>query len=96
MKTSTSIHCPGGVVLKDIALSAEVLGSLLKPVKSDALLPTARYRCDVSSELCCPSAKSRRWIPLLITRCAVVARVFVQQFLELLCFYFWSFFRHVA
>ena len=24
---------------------------------------TARYRCDVSSELCCQGAKRRRWIP---------------------------------
>ena len=33
------------------------LGSFPGPVKSDAVSPTARHRCDVSSVLCSPSAK---------------------------------------
>ena len=28
------------------------------------------HRCDVSSELCCPGADSRRWISLLVARSA--------------------------
>ena len=31
---------------------------------------TARLRCDVSSELCCPVAKLGRWAPPLVTRFA--------------------------
>ena len=30
------------------------------------LSPVARHRCDVSSALCCPLAKSRRWIPSFV------------------------------
>ena len=32
----------------------QVRGSILGPVKSDTAAPIACYRCDVSSELCCP------------------------------------------
>ena len=32
------------------------------------------HRCDVSSELCCPDAKPRRWAPL-VTRFGVIPRV---------------------
>ena len=31
--------------------------------ESDAASPKARHRCDVSSKLCCPGAKPRRWAP---------------------------------
>ena len=34
--------------------------------------PTTRHRCDVSSELCCPGAKPRRWAPQLVTRLSVI------------------------
>ena len=37
--------------------------------------PTARHRCDVSSELCCPRAKPRRWAPPFDTRFGVTPRV---------------------
>ena len=37
--------------------------------------PTARHRCDVSSELCFPGAKPRRWAPPLLTRCGVILRM---------------------
>ena len=41
----------------------EVLASITRPVKSGTASPTTRYRCDVLSELCCPSAKPRIWTP---------------------------------
>ena len=47
-------------LFKDIADVAGGLGSIPGPVRSDTVSPTARYCCDVSSELCCPDAKSRR------------------------------------
>ena len=43
------------------SLSArQIMGFIPGPVKTDKLSPTARHRCDVSSELCCPGAKPRR------------------------------------
>ena len=41
----------------------------------DTKSPTARHRCDVSSELCCPDAKPRRWVPPLVTRFGIIRRV---------------------
>ena len=41
----------------------------------DTVSPTTRHRCDVSSELCCPGAKPRRWAPQLVTRFGVIRRV---------------------
>ena len=38
--------------------------------------PTTRHRCDVSSELCSPGAKPRRWAPQLVTRFGVLRRVY--------------------
>ena len=46
----------------------EVEGSIAGSVKSDAVSPTARHRCDVSFELCCRSVKPRRLAPSLVTR----------------------------
>ena len=46
--------------LKTPLVAAKVWGSIPGSVKSDTASPTARYRCDVSSELCCPGAKSRK------------------------------------
>ena len=37
--------------------------------------PAARHRCDVSLELCCPGAKSRRWAPPDVTRFGVIPQV---------------------
>ena len=34
--------------------------------------PTARLRCDVSSELCCPGAKPRRLTSPLVSRFGVI------------------------
>ena len=53
----------------------DVFGSILGPLKSDTVSPTARHRCDVSSELCCPGVKLRRWTPPLVTRFGVIPRV---------------------
>ena len=48
-------------VVKHSLLVREVWGSIPGPVKSNTVQPTARHRCDVSSELCCSVAKKRRW-----------------------------------
>ena len=61
------------VVVLDIATGAG--DSIPEPVKSATVSPIARHRCDVSSELCCPGAKPRRWIPPLVTRFGVIPRV---------------------
>ena len=37
--------------------------------------PTTRHRCGVSSELCSPGARPRRWAPQLVTRFGVIRRV---------------------
>ena len=37
-----------------------------------SMAPTARHRCDVSSELCSPGAKPQRWAPPLVTRFGVI------------------------
>ena len=46
----------------------KVGGSIPRPVKSDidTVQPAARHRCDVSSELCCPGARSRGRAPPLV------------------------------
>ena len=41
---------PGGRALTNSSLEREVRGSNLGPVKSDAVLPTARYHCEISSK----------------------------------------------
>ena len=74
-----------GSVAKHIAIGAGGLGFDsrgaggllfdLGSVKSDSVLPTARHSCDVFSELCCSGAKSRRWIPPLVTHFDVITRV---------------------
>ena len=45
----------------------KIWGSIPRPVKSDTVLPTARHRCEVSSDLCCPGAKMRGRTPPLAT-----------------------------
>ena len=59
----------------DIAISAKGLGFNTQPVKTDTLSPTACHRCNDFTELCCPGAKLRRWVPLLVTRFGVIPRV---------------------
>ena len=41
--------------IKDMAL--EVLGLIHRSVKLNAVSPTARHRCGIFSEMCCPSGK---------------------------------------
>ena len=62
--------------LKTSLLVREVLGSILGLVKLDTVSPSARHRCDVSSELCRPGANPRRLIPPLVTRFGAIPRVF--------------------
>ena len=47
------------------SLEREVLGSILRPVKSDILLLTARHRSDISSKeaVLHTGAMTRRWAP---------------------------------
>ena len=51
---------PVGTVVKDIDIGAEGLTFDSRVGQIDTVSPTARHRCDISSELCCPDAKSRR------------------------------------
>ena len=44
-------------------------------MKSVTVLPTAGHRSDVSSKLCYPGAKSRRWAPPLVPRFGVIPPV---------------------
>ena len=57
-----------GLVVKDIAMDAGGLGAILRPVQRGAVPPMARHCCQVSSKVCYPGAKLRRWAPLLLTR----------------------------
>ena len=43
------MHRPVGRAVTRSSLEREVRGTNLGPVKSDTVLPTARHRCDVSS-----------------------------------------------
>ena len=54
-------------VLKLSLSTWKVWGSIPRPVKSDTRQPTARYRCDVSSELRCLGVKPRGRAPPLAT-----------------------------
>ena len=45
-------------VVKDDVIGAGVWESILRPVKSDTVLPKTCHRCDVSSEPYCPGAKA--------------------------------------
>ena len=64
-----------GEVAKHIAFGGGGLGSIPGAGQIGTLSPTARHRCDVSLDLCCPGAMPRRWIPLLVTRFGVIPRV---------------------
>ena len=62
-------------VVKNIAIGAGGLGSIPGSVRSDTALPTALFCCNISSKLCCPGAKPRRWASLLVIRFGVISRV---------------------
>ena len=60
---------------KNIAIGAANLDSIPGQVKSVIVLLTARHHCDVSSELCCPVAKPRRWTTPLVTHFGLVPQI---------------------
>ena len=66
---------PVSSVVTTLLSVKEVWGSIPGLVKSDTVSPTARHRCDASSELCYSGAKPRRWIPPLVTCFGVIPRV---------------------
>ena len=70
-----AIHKDSVWCSETLVSAREVLSLIPGPVKSNTMSPTARHRCDVSSELCCSVAKPRRWIPPLVTRFGVTPRV---------------------
>ena len=61
---------PAGIVVQDIATGAE---GLEFDFRAGPIGHSGANRCDVSSELCCPGAKSRRLAPLF--RFGVTLRV---------------------
>ena len=61
-----------GVVLKDIATGAAGFGFDYRTGQSGTVSPTARHRCNVSSELCCAGAQTRRRARALGTRVGVI------------------------
>ena len=54
----------------------KVEGSNLGKVKSDTVLPTARFRCDISVKeaVSLTAAMTRRWPRQLVTRFGVIQR----------------------
>ena len=65
-----------------------MLGSIPLPVKSNTLYPTARHRCDVSSELRCPGDKPWGRVPLLATTLRYYSKCnedLIQFFFKFLC-----------
>ena len=62
-------------LLKTPLLLRKVLRSIPWRVESNPVSPITRHRCDVSSELCCSGAKSRRWASALVTLLDVIRRV---------------------
>ena len=57
------------------AIGGEGLGFNSRIGQIGTVSLTTRHRCDVSSELCSPGAKPRRWAPQLVTRFGVISRV---------------------
>ena len=61
--------------LKTWLAAREVCSSTPGPGESNTVSPTAYHLSDVLSDLCCPGAKSRRWIRLFVARFGVISRV---------------------
>ena len=56
------------------------MGSILGTDEFDIVSPTARHRCDVPSELCCPGATPwRLGLAILFTRFGVKARLPIRD-----------------
>ena len=68
---------PVSSVTKTSLSVREVRGSILSPVKSDPVSPTACHRRNVSSELCWPDDEPRRCAPPLVTRFGVIPPISV-------------------
>ena len=62
-------HQPVRSVAKDIAIVAGGLGIHSRAGQIGHTVANG-WECDVYSELCCPGAKLRRWIPPIVTRFA--------------------------
>ena len=73
------VELPVDGVVNDTANGAVGLAFDSQACQIGSVSPTTRHRCDVSSELCCPGAKSRRWIPALVTRFGVMPRVYMMK-----------------
>ena len=58
-------------MVKHIAIGAEGLGFNYQAGQTGHVSPTARYRCDVSSKLCCLGAKPRILAPPFAIRFGV-------------------------
>ena len=56
------------------AIGAEGLGFKSRVGEIGTVSPTARHRCDVSSDLCSLGVKPRKWAPPLVTRFGVKLR----------------------
>ena len=76
------------VFVTTMLLVGEVWGSNPKSVKSTRCC----HRGDVSSELCCPSARPQRWAPPLATCFGVMPRAYDDWILA----FFYHFFRHLV
>ena len=70
---------PLAQLLSAHAIGAEGLGFESQAGQIGTASPTARHRCDVSSELCSPGAKVRRWAPPLVTRFYAILRVLYNE-----------------
>ena len=66
----------------------QVLGWIPGLFTLDTVSPSARYSCDVSTELHCLGAKPRKLAPLLDTRFGVISRVFYFIYFLLFKFFF--------
>ena len=64
-KYFSSLHQPVGRAVTRSSLELLIGGSNLGPVKSDTVLPTARYHCDISLKgaVLLTGAMMRRWTP---------------------------------
>ena len=69
------MHRPLVQLLNAHAIGEDGLGFKSQVGQIGTVSPTARHRCDVSSELCSEGAKPRRWIPPVVTRFDVITRV---------------------
>ena len=66
---------PLAQLLSALAIGVGGLGFDSRAGQIGAVSSTVRHHSDVSSELCSPGAKSRRWAPSLVTRFGVLTPV---------------------